>query len=351
MMSQKLLNWMKRGRTKVRIILLIIFTIFFSGNTYAIEDTNEKLTISIVGDMSFASTVESVIKRNGADYIFMPYSKYFLNSDIVLGNLETAVSTRGMAMKDKQYTFKSNPSIVNYLKKYNITALSIANNHILDFGRDAFLDTMKHLKDKEIGYAGGGINQAQALTPLIIEKKGKKIGFLAFSKVIPTVDWYSTTKRSGVVGAYRGHEKSVVNAVKSAKEKCDILIVSVHWGRERENKFGKDEQYMAHKIIDAGADVIMGHHPHVVQGIEMYKEKPIFYSLGNFIFTKSSLSLCNKVMLARISFSNDKKLTQIELVPGIINEPGRPVPMNEKDRVEFFKYLDTLNVNYKINNM
>ena len=251
-------------------------------------------------------------------------------------------------MEDKQYTFRGRPEVLKVLKDNNFTAVSIANNHVLDFGHDAFLDTLDNLKKYELLYAGGGRNREEADKGIIIEKNGIKVGFLAFTKVVPVVEWYAGKNKPGIVGAYKAHEPQFVKAIQHIKKNCDVLVVSVHWGKEASIEIRDEERYIGCSMIDAGADIIMGHHPHVVQGMEIYKGKPIFYSLGNFIFTQSKLDISNKTIMAIVTVDDKANITDIEVIPGNIAN-GRPMPMEGPEKEKFIKYFNSLNVNYEIN--
>lgn len=309
----------------------------------------EELVLSFVGDMMFDRSVAAFIRSEGEDYIFQGYEKYFKGSDIVFGNLETALSHRGEPVKDKEYTFRSNPELAAYLKKYNFKVLSIANNHILDYGTDAFSDTLKIMKENGISYGGGGYDKKEAMEGIVLEKKGLKIGFIAFTRVTPSVDWYAGAKKPGIIGAYKVHEESVLEAVNNLRPRCDLLVISLHWGKEVSTIIRKEETELAHKLIDSGADVIMGHHPHVVQGMELYKGKPIFYSLGNFFFTTSKAQICNQTIMATVRYDENGELKSVEAIPGII-QYGRPVPMEEGPKKQFIEQLNKMNINIELNN-
>lgn len=307
----------------------------------------EKITISLVGDMMFDGSVGWVANSKGEDYLFEGYTEYFKESDIVFGNLETAISHRGKPMEDKEYTFRSSPRIAAALKRHNFTAVSIANNHVLDYGYEAFDDTLKNLRDNGILYAGGGENKEEAQKGVFIEKNGIKVGFIAFSRVVPVVDWYAGSKKPGIIGAYKVHEAEVLELLEQLKTQCDVLVVSVHWGKEHVLEAREQEIEAARKMIDAGADIIMGHHPHVVQGIEMYNGKPIFYSLGNFIFSTSRSNISNKTIMAKVVVNSKREVESVQVVPGIITG-GRPLPMDEKQETEFKEHLDRYNINLKL---
>lgn len=312
-----------------------------------VHQEEEELVLSFAGDMMFDKSVSGFIKSKGEDYVFQGYEKQLKSSDIVFGNLETALSNSGQPVLDKEHTFRSNPRLAPFMKKYNFTAMSIANNHTLDYGRAAFVETMKNLKENGISYGGGGHNKKEAAEGVIIEKKGLKIGFIAFTSVIPNVDWYAGEKRPGIIGAYKVHEAEVLAAVSGLDSKCDILVVSVHWGKEGTATVREREAELAHKLVDAGAEVVMGHHPHVVQSFELYKDKLILYSLGNFIFTTSYSEISNKTMLATARFDKSGRIKAVEAVPGII-KMGRPFPMDEVQGRAFLDHLNKTNINIKL---
>jgi len=307
----------------------------------------QELVLSFAGDMMFDKSVAGFIKSKGGDYVFQGYEKYLKSSDAVFGNLETALSSGGKPILDKEHTFRSDPQLADFMRKYNFTAMSLANNHSLDYGRPAFVDSMRHLKDKGICYGGGGHNKKEAIDGVVFKRKGLDIGFIAFTGVVPSVDWYATEKRPGIIGAYKVHEAEVLSAVSSLDSRCDILVVSVHWGKEGSTAVRKQEAELAHKLVDAGADVVMGHHPHVVQSFELYKDKLIMYSLGNFIFTTSYAEISNRTILATARFDGSGKLKAVEAVPGIIKY-GRPSPMDEIQSRAYLDDLNKVNINIKL---
>lgn len=300
---------------------------------------DNNLTISLVGDMCFDNLVAERMKQNGNDFLFSGYSEYFKNSDVLFGNLETPLTTVQPDEIVKDYHFRSDPSIAGLLKKNNFTAVSIANNHILDSGRAGLYETVQSLYKYGVGFAGGEYNLEKAVKPYFVKIKGRKIGFLAFSKVIPSHEWVAGENKYGIACAYSWHENVYKEAISSAKKECDILVVSVHWGKERSMNVDEDDAATAHKMIDSGADIIMGHHPHVVSRMEYYKGKPIFYSLGNFIFTTSNYREANKTIMARVVINNQKKIEEVAIIPGKIIESA-PVPMEGVEREVFVKVFN-----------
>jgi len=206
----------------------------------------------------------------------------FVAADVAMVNLETSVSTRGTP-QDKTYTFRTAPEDLAYLKEHlGVDVVSLANNHSLDYGVDAFLDTLDHLDEWGIGRVGGGRNIEEAAKPYIAEVQGKTIAIFGASQVAPSHAWYALENRPGQLMAY--DTKIIDEAITKAKALYDYVIVFIHWGDERVFEPERLQVQAAHNMIQAGADAIIGSHPHVIQTFEIYQGKPIVYSLGNFLF-------------------------------------------------------------------
>ena len=301
------------------------------------------VSISIVGDILMDGSVRAQIDKNGIEYPWEMVKEYFQNDDITIGNLETSITTRGTKWEDKQFNFRSDPKNLKAMKEAGIDVLTLANNHTLDFGYEGLLDTLNHLDKNDIKRVGAGKNKKEAMEGIIIEKDGLKVGVLSFSRVVPDVKWYATDKRAGLVGAYDPHINEVITRIKDIKKETDIVILSIHWGIELSNTPRKQEIDLAKKLIDAGADVIMGHHPHVLQGVETYKGKPIFYSLGNFVFgTKNELTA--NTMIAQINFAG-KEIDNIKIIPCSITG-GRPIPAIDDKRIEKINYMNNISKDF-----
>lgn len=251
------------------------------------EEILEKKPVSIVftGDVLLSNYVLNNYEAEGIDGVLdSNMQKTLQEADITIINQEFPFSTRGTQAPDKQFTFRVNPSYVKILQEMGVDMVTLANNHVLDYGVDAMLDTMDTLDEAEILHAGAG-DAERAKELQIIETKGKKIGMLAASRVIPVASWNIDVSEPGLFCTY--DPTALVEEIKKAKDACDYLIVYVHWGVERSTYPEEYQKNMAHMYIDAGADAVIGSHPHVLQGIEFYENKPIFYSLGNFIFNQS----------------------------------------------------------------
>lgn len=206
------------------------------------------------------------------------------DADLTVINEEFPFSSRGTQAPDKQFTFRTDPAYVRAFREMGVDMVTLANNHVLDYGEEALTDTMNSLDEAGILYAGAGCDKERAAQVQIVEKRGIKIGMLAASRVIPVPSWNVQNREPGVFCTY--DPALLLEAIGKAKKECDYLLVYVHWGIERSTEPEDYQKTMARQYIDAGADAVIGSHPHVLQGIEFYEGKPICYSLGNFIFNR-----------------------------------------------------------------
>jgi poly-gamma-glutamate capsule biosynthesis protein CapA/YwtB (metallophosphatase superfamily) len=184
----------------------------------------------------------------------------------------------------------------------------LANNHAMDFGGQALMDTIQNLENAGIARIGAGKNLAEARKMALYTIKGKRIAFLGYSLTQP-VEFFAGRNRPGTAP---GFEKIFVEDIRRARQEADHVIVSFHWGTEGRSEIQPYQRTIAHKAIDAGADVILGHHPHVLRGIERYKTGIVFYSLGNFAFASKGRSADAGVMV-RLRFDEGKR--EAELLP------------------------------------
>ncbi len=287
-----------------------------------IEQTKEKkkepviTKIYFVGDMMLTRGVESSVNKNFGG----KFSELFKNvpelkeADILFGNLEGPISENGNNVGSK-YSFRLKPAVLPVLKETGFDVLSFANNHIGDWNVRAFNDTLANLKEYNILFTGAGENKDIAETPTIIEKNGIRFGFVGFSDVGP--NWMeATNEKSGILLAKDPNYSSII---KKAKEICDFLIVSIHFGEEYKPEHNIRQEKLAHLAIDSGADIIIGHHPHVEQDIETYQGKTIIYSLGNFIFDQYFSEETMRGMVYMLTFEN-KELREAKKMISILNK-------------------------------
>ncbi len=252
----------------------------------------------------------SVIKNYNRDYTkLFENITWFKDADIVFGNLEGPVSDVGNNVGSK-YSFRMDPAVIPALTRIGFNVFSFANNHVGDWNVAAFTDTLRRLVESNIIIVGAGNNTLETEQVRIIEKSGIKIGFLGFTDVGP--NWMVAKENSaGILLASNPRRIEIIN---NAKSQVDFLIVSYHWGDEYK-PFNERQKSLAESSIDAGADMIVGHHPHVIQDYTIYNDKLIFYSLGNFIFDQSfSPETMRGLIISATLDPITKSLTNIELL-------------------------------------
>jgi poly-gamma-glutamate synthesis protein (capsule biosynthesis protein) len=244
----------------------------------------DKPTLVFTGDILLTGYLLSQYDNSGINGIVSSdISNEMTQADLTMVNEEFPFSNRGVAMEDKQFTFRIEPERINVFHDLGIDIVTLANNHVLDYGQDALTDTFSTLSNANIQYVGAGNNYDEAKQLREFTINDKKIGILAASKVIPDPSW-AAGNSSGVFSTY--DPSGLIKEIKAADPICDVVVVYVHWGVEK-NEYPEDYQReLAKAYIDAGADIVIGSHPHVLQGMEYYNGKPIIYSLGNFVFGK-----------------------------------------------------------------
>lgn len=290
----------------MRNILFFIIGLFLSfgvsslGNSKEVEVIPQKAqiiealplpeksaTLIFTGDIMLNRRVETMIRSN-ADFRFpfLKISDTLKKADILVGNLEGPISDKGTKM-GSIYSFRAAPESIEGLTYAGFDVLSLANNHAFDYGRLALEDTFLRLKENEIDYIGAGLNAAEAFSPLIKEINGFKIGFLAYTNLGPK-GWRAGANSPGLAWINENSFEELKKNISLARTKSDILVVSLHAGEEYiTDPPSYFQTKFAQLVIDAGADIVIGHHPHVVQKNEEYNGGYIFYSLGNFVFDQS----------------------------------------------------------------
>lgn len=253
------------------------------------EETTEtviqdsKTTILFTGDVLFANAFKAGYDQSGIRGVVSEDVLALLQeADILMVNNEFPYSERGAQMIDKQFTFRCEPSYVKALNEMGVDVVSLANNHTLDYGKEALSDTFTTLDNAGILYGGAGETVERAEEVQIIEVNGKKFGFLAVSRVIPVTDWKVENSTPGIFSCY--DDTRLLELIRQAKESCDFLAVYPHWGVEYDAYPDGNQTKIAKNCIEAGADIVVGSHTHCLQGAEFLDGKPVFYSLGNFIF-------------------------------------------------------------------
>ncbi len=268
----------------------------------------KEIVINAVGDIMLAGSGVEAYTKLGYDYPFAATRGELRKGDIAIANLESPITRGGKAFTAKRFHYLSAPQTAEALRNSGFSIVTLANNHMMDFGGPALAETRQYLGKSGIACTGGGDTLAAARKPAIITVKGMKVAFLAYSLTFPDA-FYAKAKLPGTAPGYARYvREDVVRARKSA----DYVVVSFHWGAENTNVPKPYQVAAAHRAIDAGADLVLGHHPHVLQGVERYKNGVIFYSLGNFAFGTVSKT-ARRSIIARIFLEDGVK--GVELIP------------------------------------
>lgn len=250
-----------------------------------------------------------------------PFAARLRDADFTIGNLECPIATGGRALANKIYTFRAHPRVLPLLKG-RFDALAVANNHSGDYGRAAFVETLEHLERAGIPYVGGGRDLAAAHAPLWVERGGLRIAILAYNEFKPRSfeagpDW---------PGVAWSEDSRVIGEIRAARAAgADLVIPFMHWGWEREAAPGERQRQLARAMIDAGADVVVGGHPHVTQGAEYYRGRLIVYSLGNFVFDGFAEPEAKRGWLLRLTLDRSGLLAW-DTLAAQIDADGTPHP-------------------------
>ena len=302
---------------------------------------DKPVLITAVGDIMLGARVEEFVKEKGVDYSypFVLLKSIFRDSDIGFANLEGPVTLEGERVKDKTFTFKMASESLDGIVGAGFTLLSIANNHILDFGETGLRNTLQSLRAHGASSAGAGMTITEARAPTIIVVRGVRVGLLAYSATFPESFYAGETK----AGTAFPHEEYLEQDIPKAAAITDLLIASFHWGQELMESPKDYQRDLAHKAIDLGAKLVLGHHPHVPQGIEAYHGGLIFYSLGNFVFGSYSERVKGSI-IARVFFSPGTPITA-EVIPiNVYNKEVlfQPIPFTGKRSQEALEHLQEI---------
>lgn len=304
-------------------------------------ETQQDVTLVFSGDILLSSYVLNNYDSNGINGVLSEeLQSEMQNADIAMVNEEFPFSTRGTQAEDKQFTFRVAPDYVKILQEMGIDVVTVANNHALDYGTEALTDTFQTLDDAGIAYVGAGNDLERASRPYVTKIGEKTFGFLAASRVIPEVSWNIDNKQPGMLCTYDSAE--LCEAIRKTKESCDYVVVYVHWGIERENTPQDYQRQLGKAYIDAGADLVIGAHPHVLQGIEYYNGKPIVYSLGNYIFNQE----IGSTVLLKTTVTPENETT-LQLIPAYASG-AKTQKMQQEDGAELYQFMEGISYGVSI---
>lgn len=307
-----------------------------------VDYMEEKIVLTAVGDMMLGdhpvrlgNGVRSTIDSLGTEYLFTHVQTFFKESDVVFGNLEVTHSDVGTVRNRlESIEFRGAKESIPILKKVGFNVLSISNNHCMQHGESAFWQTVDLLRQNGIFPSGVRGNDGRCI-PYEVNINGTTIVLLSYSL-------RSENYLKGKQVPYTLiNEQQIIEELKHLRGEADLIVVSLHWGEEYMNFPSPKQVLFSHKLVDAGAKLIIGHHPHVLQGVERYRDSLIVYSLGNFVFDmwqrKTRQSAILKVGLSR------KGITSFDLIPIYINDLFQPKPVDNKSHETFIKEVEFLN--------
>jgi len=279
------------------------------------------LVIHGTGDVNVDPSYIPNLKEHGYAWAWSGLRGLFKRDDLTVINLECAVSNLGRAVP-KQFNFRCDPAALPSMRKAGVEAANLGNNHGYDYGPVALVDSRKNLLKNNIAPVGAGRNANEAVSAALFDIEGWKIAVVGFDKVVDP--WPTAVAGPDKPGTAAGHdEDAMVAAVRAADRQADIVIVAIHWGVELDTTPRTGDVELGHRLIDAGADVIFGHHSHRLQPMGVYKGRPIFYSLGNFVWPRHSTAGATTAV-AEVTVSPKGKFKG-RLIPAFIESSGHPV--------------------------
>lgn len=323
---------MKKKKLKILIFLLFLPSTLLLGKVFLdlgiinssltanLNNFDQKNSINLflVGDIMLDRGVEYEIRKKGDwNWPFLKIKEDLEKADILFGNLESQISDKGYKI-GSIYSFRADPEAIYPLQYAGFDILSLTNNHSLDYTRSALEDSMRRLDKAGIEYVGAGLNREEAFSFKIIKKKGVKIAFLAYSN-FGSENYKAKENKSGIAYIDQNNLYRIEDDIKKAKKAADIVVVSIHAGVEYESIPSSSQKEFSKKAIENGADIVAGHHPHVIQPYEKYKDGWIFYSLGNFLFDQSFSRETSLAQLAKIKIEN-KKIKEVNAETYLINK-------------------------------
>ena len=298
-----------------------------------IIDKSKENTISFVGDVSLADNwyiMPKYDERNKGIYGILSEDtvKVMTDTDIMVINSEFTISDRGEKMPNKYYTFRASPKRIPIYNEMGADLLTLANNHVYDFGKDAFYDMLDSLNEYKMPYIGAGKNIDEAKKPYYFVLNGYKIAFINATRAEKYILTPEATENDG--GVFRCYDpEPLKNLINDIKKNSDYVVVLIHWGKEDSHELEQVQIDTSKIYIDAGADVIVGTHAHVLQGIDYYNHKPIIYNLGDFIFNDET----KDTGIFQIKLNNDGNMDYYFIPAKEENEYTKLLYDDEKQRV------------------
>lgn len=309
------------------------------------------ITLAFAGDLSLADNyvvMDYYHNEAGDDLancIDSAYIKRMNDADVMWINNEFCYSNNGSPIPGKAYTFCAAPENVNILKELGVDIVGLANNHVYDFGPEAFADTLATLRGAEIAYVGAGADIKEASAPVYVDVDGYKIAYVAATRAEKNIKTPEATETSG--GVFRCYDNTdYIEKIKEAKANADYVIALPHWGAEHSTILESAQTDGAKEYIDAGADAVIGAHTHCLQGMDFYNGKPIIYSLGNFWFDDYTLD--TMLLELHLTGTTDHVQVTVEMVPGTQSERVTRMSSTVQERNRIYAYMESISSNIGI---
>ncbi|MGE7758747.1 CapA family protein [Peribacillus sp. NPDC097895] len=307
----------------------------------AASKSDQPLTMTMVGDVMMGRNVEEVTEKHGYDYLFRYMKPYFAASDYVSGNYEHPALKNGVSNykeADTAIRLNSNKSGVKAVKDAGFSVMTLANNHMMDFEEQGLLDTIDEFKNADMDYVGVGSNTADAKASIdYADVNGLRVATLGFTDVYKK-DAVPTNDQAGLLNSNPDLLFEMIGKARDSEQgNADLVVVNMHWGQEYSSSATSRQTDLAKAVIDAGADIIIGHHPHVLQSFDVYKDGIIFYSLGNFIFDQGWTRTKDSAMV-QYHLAEDGKAA-IDVVPLQIEEATPRPATSSIDQSRVYRQL------------
>ncbi len=284
------------------------------------------LVIHGTGDVNLDPEYIPALAANGWDHAWAGLDGLFRDDDLTVVNLECAPSDLG-APEPKEFVFRCPAASLPSLATAGVEVASLGNNHSGDYGKEALVDGRANLIASGVAPVGAGANAAEAGAPAVFEMEGWRVAVVGFGGVFPNPPWFATADRPGMRDG--DDIPSMVEAVQAAAEVADIVVVTIHWGVEFDTEPRTEDIERAEAMIEAGADVIFGHHAHRLQPFEMVNDSAVFWGLGNFVWPRQSTA-GSTTGVARAVVHPDGTIEAC-LIPAFIESPGQPVLTGEPE--------------------
>ncbi len=320
-------------------------------NTEESVDDSFSYTLCFAGDINFDDTWSNMVYyHNNGDNIYNCIDEDFINemnaADIMWINNEFTYSDGGSPMPGKAYTFRANPQNVYILNQLGVDIVGLANNHVFDYGEEAFLDTLATLEADGIPYVGAGRNIEEASSPVYMQLGDLTIAYVAASRAEKNKMTPEATQTSpGILRCY--DTEKFVAEIKEASENADFVIALPHWGTEYSTKLETAQTSTAREYIDAGADVIIGAHSHCLQGMEYYNGSLIAYSLGNYWFNEKTLD----TMLLEVEISgtgNTIESVEVQMIPGTQSGWVTTAADTPEEKERIYSYMESISIDVEV---